>query len=90
MAMLPKTAKRDLEAIMTSGTYEYKSNFARRYYSEGEAKGEAKAIMAILSARGIAVPEDAGRRIGECTDLDLLEVWVRRAVTAESVDDLFI
>jgi hypothetical protein len=46
--------------------------------------------MAILSARGIAVPEDAGRRIGECTDLDLLEVWVRRAVTAESVDDLFI
>lgn len=68
---------------------EYKSDFARRYFSEGEAKGEAKAIFAVLSARGIEVSEQARTRISECTDLEQLESWVRLAATAQSIDDLF-
>jgi hypothetical protein len=35
------------------------------------------------------VPEEARVRISECTDLELLESWVPRAVTAASVDELF-
>lgn len=78
---------------MTTGTYEYKSDFARRYYGqgheEGRAEGEARALLGFLEARGIGVPDDARERIMRCTDLDQLETWVRRAVTVSTVEDLF-
>jgi len=65
--LLPAAARRILEAMVTTGTYKYQSEFARRYFTEGQAR-------AVLTS---------------CTDLALLEVWVRRAATATSVDDLF-
>jgi hypothetical protein len=68
--------------------YEYQSEFARRYFGQGEAKGEAKAVLAILDARGIAVPDDVRARIAGCTDLDQLDTWIRRAATADKVQDL--
>ena len=93
LAALPQAAQRYLEALVKTRTYEYQSDFARRYFSqgkvEGEAKGEAKAVLAVLDARGIDVPADARMRITDCTDLDQLDTWIRRAVTAVSVDELF-
>jgi hypothetical protein len=35
------------------------------------------------------VPDDARTRITECSDLNQLDTWIRRAATAESIDDLF-
>jgi hypothetical protein len=87
---LPMAALRHLEAQMAvAGTYQYQSEFARRYFSQGEAKGEAKALLKVLSARGIKVPDDARERIIGCTDLDQLETWVSRAATATSIHELF-
>ncbi|MGQ0779012.1 MAG: hypothetical protein ACT4NY_32135, partial [Pseudonocardiales bacterium] len=57
--------------------------------AKGEAKGEAKAVLAVLDARGIDVPEDVRTRITGCSDLGQLDAWVRRAATADSVKDLF-
>lgn len=74
---------------MAAGTYEYKSDFARRYYGQGRAEGEAKALLGFLEARGIVVPDDARERIMRCTDLDQLETWVRQAVTVSTVEELF-
>jgi hypothetical protein len=91
-AALPEAARRHLEALMTT-TYEYQSDFVRKYVhqgrAEGRAEGEAKALLAVLAVRGLAVPDDARARIAACTDLDQLEGWIRRAVTVESIDDLF-
>ncbi|MGH3612156.1 MAG: hypothetical protein ACRDRK_05995 [Pseudonocardia sp.] len=95
LAALPDAAQRYLEGLVATGTYEYQSDFARRYFSrgkaEGEAKGkaegEAKAVLAVLDARGIDVPARA--RIAECSDIDQLDTWERRAVTVDSVHDLF-
>jgi hypothetical protein len=97
LAALPVAARRYLEALVNTSTYEYQSEFVRRYVfqgraegrAEGEAKGEARAVLAVLEARNIQVPEPARARITACTDLDQLDVWVRRAVTASEVDDLF-
>lgn len=86
---LPQTAQRYLEALMATPTYEYRSDFARRYYVQGEAKGEARAVLGVLDARGVDVTEDARTRITECTDLAQLDFWVRRAATADSINDLF-
>ncbi|QSB14373.1 hypothetical protein JQS43_23235 [Natronosporangium hydrolyticum] len=96
LAALPEAARHHLEALMST-TYQYQSDFARRYFqqgrsegkAEGKAEGEARALLRFLAARGIAVPEHARTRIADCTDLELLDTWVRRAATAETVDDLF-
>lgn len=97
LAALPEAARRHLEDLMAIGTYEYQSDFARRYYgqgraegvAEGRAEGEAAALLAVLAARGIEVPGDARDRITGCTDLALLETWIRRAATATAIQDLF-
>jgi hypothetical protein len=89
-------------------TYQYQSDFARRYVAEGEAvgraegeavgraegeavgraEGEATALLTVLSARGIEVPASARERITACTDTELLTTWIRRAATADSLDDI--
>ncbi|HLV59100.1 MAG TPA: hypothetical protein VKY81_09575 [Natronosporangium sp.] len=95
-AALPAVARHHLEKLMTT-TYEYQSDFVRKYVHQGRAEGrvegrvegEVAALFAVLSARGIDVPDDARARISACTDPDQLEAWIRRAATAESVADLF-
>jgi hypothetical protein len=93
------------ETSMTTEYYEYKSDFARYHYGRGwvagwvkgwtkfqaedKARATARAILALLSAHGIDVREEARVRIGECADLVRLESWVCRATTASSADDLF-
>jgi hypothetical protein len=86
---LPAAARARLEELMSTGTWEYKSDFARRYYGQGRTEGEAKALLGFLDARGIDVPDAARERIMQCTDLDQLEIWVRRAATVSTVDELF-
>lgn len=89
LAVLPAAARDSLEALMTTTTREYQSDFARRYFDQGEARGEARAVLAVLDARGVAVPDEVREEIVGCTDLDQLDRWVRRAVTASTVHDLF-
>jgi hypothetical protein len=43
----------------------------------------------VLEARGVEVPDDVRARITRCADLDQLDGWLRRAVTADSAQDLF-
>ena len=76
-----------MEEIVT--TAEYVSEFAQHHESVGEARGEARALLAILDARKIDISEEARAAIAGCTDMDLLEVWVRRALTVDKAADLF-
>jgi hypothetical protein len=93
LGALPEAVRNYLETLMSASAirakYGYQSEFARRYYAEGEASGEAKAVLAVLDARGIEVPDHIREDITACTDLDQLDTWVRRAVTANKVQDLF-
>jgi hypothetical protein len=77
---------------MTTTSHRYQSDFARRYFSEGEAsgeaRGEAKALLTILDARGIEIPDEIRADITNCTDLDQLGAWIRRAATATKIQDL--
>jgi hypothetical protein len=57
--------------------------------AEGQAEGEARAILAILDARGLAVTAAERSRVLGCTDLAKLDRWVRRAVSVERAADLF-
>jgi hypothetical protein len=94
LASLSTAARQHLEEYMTTTEHPFQSDFARRYYDEGqvngEVKGEAKALLLILEARGVDVPEPTRARITECTDRDQVESWLRHAVTAVKIEDLKI
>ena len=72
---------------------DYWRDFAERRRAagraEGRVEGEAAALLTILAARDIDVPDDAHARITGCTDLHQLQAWIRRAITATSVKELF-
>ena len=91
---LGDAARAALETLMQSPERrEFQSEFARKYVAvgraEGEAKGEARALLAVLEARGLAVSTETRDHIVGCTDIAVLENWIRRAVTVASVEDLF-
>lgn len=72
--------------------YEYRSEFARKYFAEGEARGEArgeaKSVLTVLDARGVAVPTEIRDRILSCDDLDQLQKWLRLALEVNRATDL--
>ena len=95
-ASVHQAARAVLEALMANGNYEYQSDFAKRYVAqgrtegraEGEALGRAHAILGVLTARALPVPEPVRERILGCSDLDLLDRWLARAVTAQAAADV--
>ncbi|MFD5179241.1 hypothetical protein ACFWM1_25765 [Nocardia sp. NPDC058379] len=94
LSTLPAAARSEWEALMAAGLqgYEYRSEFARRYFAEGEAqgeaRGEAKSVLTVLDARGIAVPAEVRERIMSCDDLDQLQRWLRKALEVNRAADL--
>ncbi|WP_030860910.1 hypothetical protein [Streptomyces sp. NRRL S-37] len=71
----------------------FQSQTAQQLRAEGEARGEArgqaKAVLVLLGHRGVEVSEEDRERIAGCRDLDTLNVWFLRAVTATSAAELF-
>jgi hypothetical protein len=59
---------------------------------EGEAKGvregRAEDILMVLTTRGIPVPAEIERQIAGCSDPALLSLWLKRAVTASSAEEV--
>ncbi|GLX01762.1 hypothetical protein [Microtetraspora sp. NBRC 16547] len=83
-AALPLKIWEHLENLMQTETRKYLSEWARNNVAEGMAES----IFAVLSARGLDVPEDVRAEINACTDLAQLDAWIRAAVTVESARDL--
>ncbi|MFD3686026.1 hypothetical protein ACFWTE_14540 [Nocardiopsis sp. NPDC058631] len=86
-------ARKYLEDLMAVDTWEWQSDFARKYVGigreEGRAEEAARNVVLILDARGLKVSDEVRRRIGSCTDLDVLETWIRRSATIQSTEQLF-
>jgi hypothetical protein len=77
---------------MSTTSHRYRSDFARRYFdqgrAEGKAEGKAVAVLTILDDRGVAVPEVKRAEIEQCTDMQQLDTWLHRALTARTIVDL--
>ncbi|MEV4468854.1 hypothetical protein [Nonomuraea sp. NPDC049504] len=67
--------------------------YVRRYIELGaalaEARGMAYVVIRVLNERGLSVSPEAEERIRSCTDHEMLENWIGRALKADSVDELF-
>ncbi len=87
---LGDAARTALETLMQSPEHrEYQSEFVKKHVSQGRAQEAGRAVVAVLEARGLAVSTEHRTRILACTSIDVLEAWIRRAVTVASVEDLF-
>lgn len=101
LAGLPVPARVRWEEFMTTTVgYQFRSELLRTMAAEnqeigkeigkeiGEARGEGRAVLTVLEARGVAVPDDVRDRILGCTDLGQLDRWLRRALTATTAEDV--
>ncbi|GAA4073436.1 hypothetical protein GCM10022214_32370 [Actinomadura miaoliensis] len=88
MSRFSDTARKLLEETVKLDNYEWKSEFAITHRAEGRAEGEARSVLLVLEARGIAVPDHIRDRVTNCNDLDQLERWVQRAATIDTAEEL--
>jgi hypothetical protein len=86
----PELFRRIMEEKMATTDWPVSTPFAKHHYGRGLAEGEASAILTVLTTRGIAVPDHHAAAIRACTDLDQLQQWLTKAVTATTIDDLNI
>ena len=85
-----------MEELMQTGKYDYRSDFAKKYFArgreegreEGRAAGRAASLLTMLRARGLIVSEAAARRIESEQDEARLDAWVRRALDVTDVEAL--
>ena len=77
---------------MDTVDHDFRSEFAKEYVSlgraEGEARGEARAVLTVLDGRGVPVPADVRDQILRCTDLGQLDTWLRRAIVAATAAEV--
>jgi hypothetical protein len=91
---LSEASRRALEALMKG--YEYQSDFAKKYVAQGRAEGltegrteeAARAVLMVLRARGVAVPDAVRDRILAQKDPERLEHWLEKAAVASSVAEV--
>ena len=57
--------------------------------AEGLVEGEARSVLRILDARRLAPSEEQRQRVISCTDAAQLDLWLDRAITADTVDAIF-
>ena len=74
-------------------TSEYEKTFVERIHdegiAEGEAKGEAKALLMLLDKRRLTLSVEQRDRVRTCADAAQLDLWFDRAVTASSAAEAF-
>ena len=72
-----------IEALAAKGNPEL-----QRREDAAEAKGEARALLKFLDARGIAMSEAQRQEILKCRDLAQLDRWLSRAAGASSIEKI--
>ena len=89
LAVLGKVARAALELIMNPATYQYQSDFARKYIAMGKAEGQAQMLLKLLRVKGFTVPPELAARVESCQDLEQLDLWAERVLAATTLEDIF-
>jgi predicted transposase YdaD len=99
MRLASDAARQSLEAMMH--TSEYEKTFVEELRDQGKAEGhvegkaeglvegEARSVLRILDARRLAPSEEQRQRVISCTDAAQLDLWLDRAITADTADEVF-
>jgi hypothetical protein len=86
---LNEAARRALEAMMKS--YDYQSDFAKKYVAEGRAEGrkegERALLLRLLRTRFGELPATAMARV-ESAEIAVLERWGERVLSAKTLAEV--
>jgi hypothetical protein len=82
---LSEAARKELRA-MNPAKYEYRSEFARRYFGQGLAEGRAALLQRLLLHRFGPLPAEATERLSTAT-IDELDAIGERLLSAQSLDE---
>jgi hypothetical protein len=86
-ASLSDAARASLQA-MDPAKYEFQSEFAKRYLSQGRAEGEARVLSKQLTLKFGALDAATAERLRVASTAEI-ERWVERILTATTLDDVF-
>lgn len=82
--------RREFEAFKASLRLEGKVEGELEGETKGRAEGKAEALLAVLTARGVMIPEVLRQQILDCRDLTQLDKLLVQAATATSPEDVLI
>lgn len=82
---LSEAARKELRA-MNPAKYEYRSEFARRYFGRGLAEGRVALLQRQLAHRFGPLPAEVSERLSTAT-IDELEAIGERLLSAQSLDE---
>ena len=71
---------------MNPAKYEYQSEFAKRYFGEGEAQGRAATLLKQLRLKFGELPEEIASQVQTATIEDL-DRWAEHILSATSIED---
>ena len=84
-ASLSEAARKELKA-MDPAKYEYQSEFAKRYFAQGQTEGRAHLVRRLLSLRFGALPPEALARI-TAASIEDLDAIGERLLTAQTLQE---
>ena len=84
-----KGREEGLEDGREEGLKEGRKEGLKEGIQQGVQKGEQMALIEVLRARGLEVNAEARQQIQACTKPAQLKAWLRKAVTVQSVQELF-
>ncbi|MCP4659989.1 MAG: hypothetical protein GY856_31690 [bacterium] len=70
------------------GSAQGRAEGEKRGRAQGKAEERVESILTVLSARGFVVSEEVRERIRATTEPETLKRWLRRAVSASSLDEV--
>lgn len=79
--------------MMAIDTSWYRSAFSQQLRAEGRAEGiveeRTHKLLRVLDSRGVPITDEQRNRLADCTDLEQLDEWFDRALTATTADEVF-
>ncbi|MCL6732994.1 hypothetical protein [Streptomyces neyagawaensis] len=82
-------AKKVWRELMMTVNYFFKNPVAVKLREEGRVEERIASILRTLDRRHLDVPDSVRRKVRNCTDPDLLQVWADRAYDVTDAADLF-
>ena len=76
--------------------YEFTSEFVKKNIAvgrqegltEGRVLGRVETLLTLLKTRGLVVSDTVNQRLLSCHDLETLDRWIARALTAASAEEV--
>ncbi|MFI5565946.1 hypothetical protein ACIA6T_00930 [Streptomyces sp. NPDC051740] len=79
----------DLSFFQSQTAQQLRAEGETKGRAEGRVEGRAEAVLVLLGHRGVELSEEDRERIVGCGDPEILDLWLKRALTAPSTAEVF-